>query len=354
LLHALSLGKAAEAQRKELVRGIEAQLRIDGNTARVTENHGDRYAELMDSPTRTNALVLRAFLSERPDHPLIAGLVRGILAARGKTGFRNTQESAFALLALDQYRRVHEKSAPSYVAHAWFGEKKLLEFHADGRSTRVLGGELSMAELQRTPNALLTFEKKGQGKLHYEARLRYARKALPQIALDQGYFVQKTLQAVSREDLVKLSRAIPERSQATFQASDLVIADLVVVTPGTRDYVVIDDPLPAGFEAIDPALLTNVLDLPPREAPAPCGDCDEDADDRIAHGRAFREAWFRQELRDDRVLYFVDRMPAGMYHYRYLARATSAGRFVVPATKAESMYEPETHGRTAAALVEVK
>lgn len=354
LLHALALGKGPEAQRKELVRGLEAQLRIDGNSARVTENLGDRYAELMDSPTRTNALVLRALLKERPDHSLITGLARGILAARGKVGFRNTQESAFALLALDEYRRARESSAPSYVAHAWFGDKKLLEFRAEGRTTRVLGGELSMAELKKSPDALLTFEKKGQGTLHYEARLRYARQALPQVALDQGYFVQKTLQAVSREDLAKLSRAIPAQSQSKFRASDLVIADLMVVTPGTRDYVVIDDPLPAGFEAIDPALLTNVLGLPPSEEPAPCGDCAQSAADRSAHGRAFREAWFRQELRDDRVLYFVDRMPAGMYHYRYLARATSAGRFVVPPTKAESMYEPETHGYTAAALVEVK
>jgi alpha-2-macroglobulin len=353
LLHALSLGKGPRAQRDELVRGIEAQIRIDGNSASVTENLGDRYAKIMDSPARTNALVLRALLSERPNHALITGLARGLLAARGKTGFRNTQEAAFALLALDEYRRVREKSAPSYVANAWFGEKKLLEFRADGRSTRALGGELSMAELKQAPNALLAFERDGQGTLYYEARLRYARQVLPKSAWDQGYFVQKTLQAVPREMLAKLSSAIPERSTSTFRASDLVVADLVVVTSGTRDYVVIEDPLPAGFEAIDPSLLTNVLELPPRNALFPCNDCGDEADD-TAHGRAFRDAWFRQELRDDRVLYFVDHMPAGMYHYRYLARATSVGRFVLPPTKAEGMYEPETYGRTAATLVEVQ
>jgi uncharacterized protein YfaS (alpha-2-macroglobulin family) len=240
------------------------------------------------------------------------------------------------------------------VANAWFGERKLLEFRADGRATRALGAELSMAELKKTPDALLAFERDGQGTLYYEARLRYAQQVLPKDARDHGYFVQKTLQAVPREMLSKLSSAIPERSTWSFQASDLVVADLVVVTPGTRDYVVIEDPLPAGFEAIDPSLLTNVLALPPGNALVPCSDCDPETVDHTAHGRAFRQAWFRQELRDDRVLYFVDHMPAGMYHYRYLARATSTGRFVLPPTKAEGMYEPETYGRTAAALVEVK
>jgi uncharacterized protein YfaS (alpha-2-macroglobulin family) len=54
------------------------------------------------------------------------------------------------------------------------------------------------------------------------------------------------------------------------------------------------------------------------------------------------------------VLTFVEHMAAGMYHYRYLARATTFGRFVVPPTRAECMYEPALFGRTAASTFEVK
>jgi uncharacterized protein YfaS (alpha-2-macroglobulin family) len=59
-------------------------------------------------------------------------------------------------------------------------------------------------------------------------------------------------------------------------------------------------------------------------------------------------------MHDDRVLTFVEHMPAGLFHYRYLARATTHGTFVVPATRAECMYEPETFGRTGATTFEVK
>jgi hypothetical protein len=36
-----------------------------------------------------------------------------------------------------------------------------------------------------------------------------------------------------------------------------------------------------------------------------------------------------------------------VYTYSYVARATTPGEFVVPPTKAEEMYAPETFGRSA-------
>ena len=58
-------------------------------------------------------------------------------------------------------------------------------------------------------------------------------------------------------------------------------------------------------------------------------------------------------MRDDRVLFFVEHLAAGMYHYRYLARATTFGSFVVPPTRAEEMYTPEVFGRTGADLIRI-
>ena len=53
-------------------------------------------------------------------------------------------------------------------------------------------------------------------------------------------------------------------------------------------------------------------------------------------------------MKDDRVITFVDHLPAGILHTRYLARATTTGRFVLPPTRAECMYVPEIAGRTGA------
>jgi uncharacterized protein YfaS (alpha-2-macroglobulin family) len=83
-----------------------------------------------------------------------------------------------------------------------------------------------------------------------------------------------------------------------------------------------------------------------------CGD--DEQRDRIAAHTAYFEDYSYRELRDDRVLYFSDHMLAGMYHFRYLARATSLGKFVLPPTRVEEMYAPETFGRTGAGEVLVE
>jgi hypothetical protein len=50
-------------------------------------------------------------------------------------------------------------------------------------------------------------------------------------------------------------------------------------------------------------------------------------------------------MRDDRVEAFTSLLWEGVYTYRYVARATTPGRYVVPPPRAEEMYDPETFGR---------
>jgi uncharacterized protein YfaS (alpha-2-macroglobulin family) len=51
---------------------------------------------------------------------------------------------------------------------------------------------------------------------------------------------------------------------------------------------------------------------------------------------------------------FADRLPSGVYEHTYLARATTPGRYIAGPTKAEEMYRPETFGRSATSIVEVR
>ena len=95
------------------------------------------------------------------------------------------------------------------------------------------------------------------------------------------------------------------------------------------------------------------LDVDAIEAAAYDPHDDADLDDLRATGRAYEPSRFVREIRDDRVLFFVDHMAAGMYRYRYLARATTLGAFVVPPARAEEMYTPEVFGRTGAISVKV-
>lgn len=354
LLHAMARDKHDPAAVDKLASEIEGHLRLDGNVARVAENTGDRYASLMDSDTRTAALVLRAFLLARPDHPLAARLAMGLLAARKGGTWRNTQETAWSLIALDEYRKAQEKAEPDFVAHAFIGEAEIQSANFHGRSLDQPRARVPAARLVSQAGAPLGFTVEGQGRLFYEARLRYAKKTLPKDGLERGFYVKKTLRVVQPEALAEALKSVPAATARAFRGSALVLGDVVVVTPSPRSFVVIDDPLPAGFEAVDARLRTTGASADV-DAAADRGGADDDEEDpdEAAAGRSFRPSSFVREIRDDRVLFFVDRMGAGMFHYRYLARATSVGAFVLPPTKVEEMYTPEVFGRTGADVIRV-
>ncbi len=68
---------------------------------------------------------------------------------------------------------------------------------------------------------------------------------------------------------------------------------------------------------------------------------------RWAAGGASRsdldESWWSpaaREVRDDRVIVFIDQLYPGPASFTYLARATTAGTYVVPGASAGEMYEP--------------
>jgi uncharacterized protein YfaS (alpha-2-macroglobulin family) len=51
---------------------------------------------------------------------------------------------------------------------------------------------------------------------------------------------------------------------------------------------------------------------------------------------------------------FADVLAAGESRHEYLARATTAGRFVMPPATGEAMYRPELHGRTTAGTLVIE
>ena len=64
-------------------------------------------------------------------------------------------------------------------------------------------------------------------------------------------------------------------------------------------------------------------------------------------GRWWWGPWYEHEnYRDERVEAFTQQLWPGVHSYRYVARATTPGAFVVPPAKAEEMYSPETFGRS--------
>ncbi len=351
LAHAIAVGNMDPAQAQELLHDLEQHLRITPEAATVADNLSDNYAPLLDSQPRTTAIVLRALVALDHRHTLAPRLARGLLAERKNGHWASTQEAAWSLLALDDYRRAFESETPSFDARVWVAGKLALEapFRDKGPLQRDVTVPMAQVLGQRDPT--VAFQMDGSGALFYEARLRYARREPPRDEVDRGFFVRKLLRAVTPDGLRDALTTLPAETQVRVRAGDLVLVDLVLVTPTPREQVVLDDPMAAGLEPVDASLATTAQSLDVTAGDS--DDTEQTDDDARASGRGWGSAWYHREMHDDRVLTFVEHMPAGMYHYRYLARATTVGRFLVPPTKAECMYDPGVFGRNAASELQV-
>jgi uncharacterized protein YfaS (alpha-2-macroglobulin family) len=136
---------------------------------------------------------------------------------------------------------------------------------------------------------------------------------------------------------------------------DLVRVRIRVTVPQDRDFVVVDDGLPAGLEAIDLSLRTvGGLPGPGAADTAASGEEGEDQQNEPEAERwdfgSWDSGWWspfdHRELRDDRVVYAARSLWKGTYSASYVARATTPGVFVRPPAYAEEMYNPAVYGRS--------
>src|SRR5690606_20565848 len=108
-----------------------------GNRAAVEEADGPHRDSILWSGLKLQASVLSALLSHDPEHPLAGKLVTELLARRAGGTWRTTQDSAFALLAIEQYWRALEPESPRFDATVWVGEEALHSQPFRGRSAGV-------------------------------------------------------------------------------------------------------------------------------------------------------------------------------------------------------------------------
>ena len=108
-------------------------------------------------------------------------------------------------------------------------------------------------------------------------------------------------------------------------------------------HVALVDPLPAGFEPLDPEINARGY------------DADEESAETFRTRGWWWAQWFdQQNRRDDRTELFAESLPPGVYGYTHLVSAITPGTFDAPPARAEEMYEPEVFGRSASARVVVE
>jgi uncharacterized protein YfaS (alpha-2-macroglobulin family) len=324
LLKALHYGKGSPGAQDLLRQDLLNTIKVTPENAHFEEDADRGSPWIYSSNTRTTAFILQTLVEIGSQHPSLPAIARWLVAQQRSGQKLSTQDSLFVFYALNEYYGRFEGAGADFQGKISLAGKTVLEEDFKQDRHQLSRSEVRMSELGAKAGDSLTFraEKHGDGILYYGARMTYApRGVLP--SRDEGIAVLKRIESLDGKPLEDIS------------PGTLVIITLDIAVPQECLFVVVDDPLPAGLEAVNPHFLTESIESQRTLEMAALSGA---------------EPWWRGfnhfEMRDDRVLLFADSLSAGVHSHRYLARAVSLGHFIMPGTSAGEMYAPEVFGRS--------
>ncbi|HEY7512820.1 MAG TPA: MG2 domain-containing protein, partial [Vicinamibacteria bacterium] len=177
------------ARPAELERRLRNAVLPEGATAHVEELSDPYLLWFWNSNVRSTAIVLGTLVRTTEDEALAAAMARWLLGARKQGRWEDTQENAAALEALVDYYRKYERETPDFTAAVSADGEALMSEAFRGRRAGARTRVVPLAELVRylgrSGEAELVFARRGEGTLHYAARLRYAPDDPAPAAMDQ-------------------------------------------------------------------------------------------------------------------------------------------------------------------------
>lgn len=322
LLKAMSYSKADKKSMDNVRQIMLNTLKEDAATAHYESE--EKYYDMLyihSSAVRDTAIGLTAFIESGYDDKINDKIIRWLTQSRlGNGSYLNTQDNVSVFYAMNEYFKKYESVNPNYKAEFIIEGKKILSETFASRNDASVSKTTSVFDYASGQNEVIV-QRNGEGRLYYGVRMNYAPKGVMP-AKDNGIKVQKVYTTMDGK-VVKNGK---------FKQGVDYKVTLTVTMPYQRNFVVVDDPVPAGFRVLDATFDTESSAV--REATGPSGNQ--------------RHWWWGRfnhvENYNDKVILFGDVLTKGTHTYTYVVRAATPGDFILINTKAEEMYNPDVFG----------
>lgn len=265
-----------------------------------------------------SAQCLEAMLFARVEIPEPYKAVRWLMTQMNAQGhWTNTHTNAAVFGALNAYYRRLENEEPDFTASIEADTRLWLEAAFQGRTLEEKTVSVLFDKAYASGRtARVTLAKSGKGTLFYTLAQTYEPAAY-RTPVNAGFEVSRTVTELDGS---------PVRA---FKAGHRYKVTLTVRNASARQFVVLEDFLPAGFEIVHTSLAT------------------ESAAQAAALDNPYWGGFERSEKYDDRIAAFADWLEAGEHTWSYLVSASVPGTFSFPSAWASQMYEPAVFGRNA-------
>uniref|UniRef100_A0A7C3PGR9 Alpha-2-macroglobulin family protein n=1 Tax=Oscillatoriales cyanobacterium SpSt-418 TaxID=2282169 RepID=A0A7C3PGR9_9CYAN len=315
-----------QGEGQQLTDKIRENLAVTGRSARVNLPIDWNW---FHSETVAQAQTLQLFAAQKANPETLASLLQGLLNLRRNGVWQSTYDNAEALSALVAYSQL-QAEPPNFEASAQLAGKTLVSGNFQSYQKPSVSAQIPIAELPRDRQTI-TLKKSGRGVLHYLVAFRYRLQGA-QPGRFNGLRVTRSLR-LANQSKVLYRNGLYSPDPLTVPAGQVFDLELEIITDHPVDHVVITDPLPAGFEAVDNTFQTT--------SPA---------------NQAQSDSWqlgFRT-IYKDKVVAYGDRLQPGVYTLHYLARSVTPGKYIYPGAEARLQYAPEDFGRSATFAIDIQ
>jgi alpha-2-macroglobulin len=314
-----------DALANELLEKLLESVKETGSVAYWDTNAPRYYWN--DDDIEASAYALEALVKVRPDHPIIPKVVNWLLLNRQGSYWVSTKQTAAIVKASLELAKSTDEANINYQVVAKLNGAGILNQNIVGQSAD--GVELELSNFAAGQNNLeLTVT--GQGTLYSSANVTYYAEQESYSPVTEHFTIKRTYE--------KLTPRLDPETQSYVYDRDLTISNvkageylLVTVDITPKDdyrYVLVNDPLPAGFRVVEDDTTFRIAGVEPR----------------YGYDWYGWNYWYDgREIRDERVdfyfTYLGDRVT-----FTYILRAETPGAFAALPTEAWLMYEPEIRG----------
>ena len=264
-----------------------------------------------DNRVETTAYALLAMLSIDPGNPRASQVVRWLSGERLGIAWNSTKDTAIAVMALTEYMKVHGDLGSNVSAAIELNGRRVkgIKFTQKNLWDKEQIIKIDPSQLVKGKNELI-IEKTGEGRLYYSVASKYYTPSEIIMPEEGGLRVRRGYYYKTQDD------SVYEPVTGPVKPGDEIIVRITIKTESPQTYIMIEDPVPSGFEVVDTSYDIYSWDF-----------------------------WYgRKEIHDTKVAVFSAYLEEGENEIIYSIRAERPGEYKIMPTKAWGMYAPDIYG----------
>jgi len=336
-----NLGNSDNRQRAEvLARNLINGVQEDKKNGTVHWGEAGIHYRWSEGGVEATAFIIKALSTINPQSEYLAPAVKWMVLNRRGSRWKNTRDTAIAILGLTEYLKTVNELNPNYDYEIYLNGQSVCKGHVDSNNVFAFDRNVFLSnDILKDGNNQVKVVFKGEGALYLSGYLKYFTLEEDITLEGNEVFVERQyFREVRKETLLKgyVQDWTELKSGDQLKSGDRVKVEVILDAKNHYEYLVTEDYKPAGLEAVELKSGTTYAKV-----------LDEDGHE------GGKTTWAYQEFHDQKVVFFITKLPQGKHKLTYELRAEVPGIFHAMPNQTHAMYVPEIRANSDEMRVEV-